>query len=79
MLKAAAVVCMGLRDTLWVSAGTRHEALFSRTVLGELTVEGDSPVGERERVVVDVIPSRPEHVEFRLNQGGPPSKAKYYW
>jgi len=49
----------------------------SRKVLGKPAVEGESPVGERE-VSPELIPSRAEHVEFRLNQGGPPSKAKYH-
>ncbi len=46
-------------------------------MLEQPAAEGDSPVSERE-VSPDLLPSRAEHVEFRLNQGGPPSKAKYH-
>ena len=48
-------------------------------MLGERTVEGDSPVGETDPMRVGMTPSRPEHEEFRLKPGGPPSKAKYRW
>ena len=53
--------------------------ISSRTVLGKRTVEGESPVGERDAAPYERLPSRPEHEEFRLNPGGPPSKAKYHW
>ena len=38
--------------------------------------EGDSPVTENLSIIV-CIPSSMEHVEFRVNQRGPPRKAKY--
>ena len=39
-------------------------------------IDGDSPVGERERSPAN-FPSTAGHVESRGNLGGPPSKAKY--
>ncbi len=51
---------------------------YSRKVLGKPTVEGESPVGEMSQSLKEVFPSRAEHVEFRLNLGGPSSKAKYH-
>jgi hypothetical protein len=39
--------------------------------------EGNSPVGESRPVFVVVFPSNAEHVEFRVNLGGPPPKAKH--
>ena len=47
----------------------------SRKVLGKPAEEGESPVDERGSTPV-MFPSRAEHVKFRLNPGGPPSKAK---
>ncbi len=53
--------------------------LFSnRRSLERATIEGDSPVDEREETP-DVILSTAGHVKSRGNLGGPPSKAKYPW
>ena len=46
--------------------------------LERTTIEGDSPVGERE-VASDVLLSTAGHVKSCGNLGGPPSKAKYPW
>ena len=57
------------------SLGVRN--LFSsRRSLERVTVEGESPVGERE-MAPDTTLSTAGHVESRGNMGGPPSKAKY--
>ena len=37
--------------------------------------EGESPVFES--LIINLIPSSMEHVEFRVNLQGPPCKAKY--
>ena len=44
--------------------------------MGKHTKEGESPVVEISEILADTL-SRTEHVEFCLNLGGPPSKAKY--
>ena len=60
--------------TLWRSrAVTKH--IFSRTVLEKLTIEGESPIGEKNMSVIQFL-SKPKHVKFRLNSGRPWSKAK---
>ena len=40
--------------------------------------DGNSPVDERRQISFVVFPSSTEPVEFRVNLGGPPSKAKHY-
>ena len=45
--------------------------------MGSCTEEGESPVAEILRQAVG-IPSSTGHEKPRMNQGGPPSKAKYY-
>jgi hypothetical protein len=50
--------------------------LLSRMLLERATVEGDSPVDEKEKSLL-VFLSTTGHVESCGNQGGPPSKAKY--
>ena len=50
----------------------------SRRSLGRATVGGDSPVGERVRLLVGNL-STTGHEEPRGNPGGPPSKAKDPW
>ena len=42
------------------------------------TIEGDSPVDEREKAP-DVLLSTTGHVKSCGKLGGPPSKAKYPW
>ena len=49
---------------------------LSRMLLERVTVEGDSPVDEKEKSLL-VFLSTTGHEESRGNQGGPPSKAKY--
>ena len=46
--------------------------------MGRPAAEGESPVTERDMSSV-VIPSITGHVKSGVNQGGPPSKAKYSW
>ena len=46
--------------------------------LGRTTVEGESPVGEKERAP-DTLLSTTGHVKSCGKLGGPPSKAKYPW
>ena len=46
--------------------------------LERATVEGDSPVGEREEAS-GVLLSTTGHVKSCGKLGGPPSKAKYPW
>ncbi len=53
------------------------KVFFSRTVLGRRAAEGESPVGEKENSPWEPTPSRAEHVQFRLKQGRPRSKAKH--
>ena len=53
-------------------------SLLSRTRLGRTTVEGESPVGEREKAS-GVLLSTTGHVKSCGKLGGPPSKAKYPW
>lgn len=48
----------------------------SRRCLEWLTIEGDSPVGEKERLL-PVSLSTMGHVESRGKEGGPSPKAKY--
>ena len=50
---------------------------FSRNVLGKHTIEGESPVYEK-RAEVSRIQSSARHEKSRMNNGGPPPKAKYY-
>ena len=50
--------------------------LSSRMLLERATVEGDSPVGEREKPL-SVFLSTTGHEESCGKLGGPPSKAKY--
>ena len=50
---------------------------FSRISLESGTVEGDSPVDEKEQPL-GVFPSSAGLVESGVNLGGPPPKAKYY-
>ena len=42
------------------------------------TIEGDSPVGERERTSGGLL-STTGHGKSCGKLGGPPSKAKYHW
>jgi hypothetical protein len=49
----------------------------SRRVLERLTIDGDSPVGERGLSLWADVPSTAGHVKSCRNPGGPPSKAKY--
>ena len=42
------------------------------------TIEGDSPVIKNFKDPI-CIPSSMGHVESRMNQRGPPRKAKYSW
>ncbi len=51
---------------------------LSRMHLERTTIEGDSPVGEKE-IAPDVLLSTTGHVKSCGNLGGPPSKAKYPW
>ena len=46
--------------------------------LERTTIEGESPVGEKERAS-DVLLSTTGHEKSCGNLGGPPSKAKYSW
>ena len=50
---------------------------LSQMLLERATVEGDSPVGEKEKSLL-VFLSTTGHVESCGKQGGPPPKAKYY-
>ena len=52
--------------------------LLSRMSLERTTIEGESPVGEKEWAS-DVLLSTTGHVKSCGNLGGPPSKAKYPW
>ena len=54
---------------------TVTKRIFSRTVLEKLTIEGESPIGEKNMSVIQFL-SKPKHVKFRLNLGRPFSKAK---
>ncbi len=79
--KAATVVCGGVAGPSVCSlqrAATVTKEHSRRTVLGKRAAEGDSPVVERELTVEEETPSRSDHEEFRLNQGGPSSKAKHF-
>jgi len=49
-----------------------------RIDLGRSTRDGESPVVEIVYHLIS-IPSRSEHVKFRLNLRGPSRKAKYVW
>jgi hypothetical protein len=49
---------------------------LSQMLLERATVEGDSPVDEKEKPLL-VFLSTTGHVESCGNQGGPSSKAKY--
>ena len=53
-------------------------SLLNRTILERTTMEGDSPVDEKERAS-GVLLSTTGHVKSCGNLGGPPSKAKYFW
>ena len=46
--------------------------------LERTTIEGDSPVSERE-MASGVLLSTTGHEKSCGNLGGPPSKAKYHW
>ena len=48
----------------------------SRRSLERATIEGDSPVGERDKALAMTL-STTGHVESCGKLGGPPSKAKY--
>ena len=50
--------------------------VLSRMLLERATVEGDSPVGEKDESLL-VFLSTTGHEESCGKQGGPPSKAKY--
>ena len=50
--------------------------MLNRTTLERVTVDGDSPVYEKQKHQGQHL-SRAGHVKPGLNQGGPPSKAKY--
>jgi hypothetical protein len=50
--------------------------ILSQSSLESETVEGDSPVGEKN-ISSSVSPSTVEHVEFHGKLGGPSPKAKY--
>ena len=81
MLKRAGVVTAVLRDILMV---VRHnsrrvtKSVDRRSQLESCTIGGNSPVVEIYQVSSDMFPSSTGHVESRVNQGGPPPKAKYY-
>lgn len=79
--KAATVAIVGVVGPfvryLQIPATVTKE-ISRRIVLGKRAVEGESPVVERDLSVEEETPSRPEHEEFRLNQGGPSSKAKHF-
>ena len=49
-----------------------------RSQLESCTIGGNSPVAEIYQVSPGMFPSSTGHEESRVNQGGPPSKAKYY-
>ena len=50
--------------------------MLNRTTLERVTVDGDSPVYEKQKHQGQHL-SRAGHVKPGLNLGGPPSKAKY--
>ena len=52
------------------------QSLLKLNSLGRLTVEGDSPVYVRQRLLC-VAPSSTEPLKFRVNLAGPPVKPKY--
>ena len=54
------------------------KSFSSQTHLERTTIEGDSPVGERERTSAALL-STTEHVKFCGKLGRPLSKAKYSW
>ena len=43
------------------------------------TIDGESPVVVISFFLISLIPSSMGHVESRVNQRGPPRKAKYSW
>ena len=43
-----------------------------------MTVDGDSPVGEKLRTLLKMYPSTTGHEKSCTNLGGPSPKAKYY-
>ena len=49
----------------------------NRNVLEKHTIDGESPVYER-KVEISGIQSSTRHEKSRMNNGGPPPKAKYY-
>ena len=71
----------GLRDIpggIYGSFGRLQIRILAEQRWISVTIDGDSPVGERTRTSWGMFPSNAGHVEPRVNLGGPSPKAKYY-
>ena len=81
MLKRTRVVRAGLWDISVAGVYARTtvtKLLLSRMCLERPTIDGKSPVGEKDEGCCEMFPSTAGHGKPRRNLGGPSPKAKYY-